>query len=147
MPEFPRDVHVSLFIALTVKIHYRLAPSEWLLQVSVSMSSMSPTGKIPTTKIYCISGFSIHTVKNTISWARPCCLPAASVSHKPSMLRLMVLPIPTALLEGLFQPLSSPSLKAAEKCLLPAGTLCAPSSSCRAHPPAATQVCSPRPLQ
>lgn len=116
MPEFPKDVQVSLFIALTVKIHYQLASSEWLLQVSLSMSSMSLMGKIHTTKIYSIYGFSIHTIKTTISWARPCCLPAASVSHKPSTLHLMVLPILTALLKRLFQPLPSPSPEAAESC-------------------------------
>lgn len=44
-----------------------------------------------------------------ISRARPCCLPAALVAHTPRMLRLEVLPIPTALLEVLFLPLPSPS--------------------------------------
>lgn len=109
MPEFPEDVQVSLFIALTVKIHYWLAPSEWLLQVSVSTSSMCPTGQIHTTKTSksCSTcGFSIHTIRTTVSRPRPCCLPAASVSHKPSSLHLMVLPIPTTLLEGLFHSLA-----------------------------------------
>lgn len=52
VPKFPRDVQVSLFIALTVKIHYQLAPSEWLLKVNLSMSSTASVGKIHTAKTY-----------------------------------------------------------------------------------------------
>lgn len=62
-----------------------------------------------------------------ISRARPCCLPAALVAHTPRMLRLEVLPIPTALLEGLFLPLPSPSTKRAES-YRPAEPFCTPSS-------------------
>lgn len=71
------------------------------------MSFMSPRGKIHTSKI---DGFSIHTML----WARPCCLPAASVSQTKDTPRHDPANSHISFLENLVQRLRSPGPEAPE---------------------------------
>lgn len=71
------------------------------------MCFMSPRGKIHTNKIY---GFNIHTM----SWARPRCLPAASVPQTKHTLCYGPTYSRISVLESLVQPLPSAVSEASE---------------------------------